>query len=158
MQVNFPNIARAIKFLLINDSVAASKLIQILNTHASEEDDVVINTMAGEITSMEFTSTHSVEETIETDEMEICIHTVEGTTSTTATVSSKSTTSKETKMNTEQTTAPQQPAQAAAPATDDNALALKIGKAVLYTAGAGAAIAAGVWAWKKWGSSSSTTV
>lgn len=167
MQVNFPNIARAIKFLLINDSVAASKLIQILNTHASEEDDVVINTMAGEITSMEFTSTHSVEETIETDEMEICIHTVEGTTSTTATVSSKSTASKETKMNTEQTTAqasstqqttaPQQPAQAAAPATDDNALALKIGKAVLYTAGAGAAIAAGVWAWRKWGSSSTSS-
>lgn len=164
MQVNFPNTARAIKFLLINDSVAASKLIQILNTHASEEDDVVINTMAGEITSMEFTSTHSVEETIETDEMEICIHTVEGTTTTTATVSSSnSSSSKEPKMNTENTTnasstqqqaAPQQPS--AAPA-DNNALALKIGKAVLYTAGAGAAIAAGVWAWKKWGSSSSST-
>ena len=165
MQVNFPNTARAIKFLLINDSVAASKLIQILNTHASEEDDVVINTMAGEITSMEFTSTHSVEETIETDEMEICIHTVEGTTTTTATVSSSNSSSKEPKMNTEQTTAqtsstqqaaaPQQPAQA--PAAEDNALALKIGKAVLYTAGAGAAIAAGVWALKKWGSSSTTT-
>ena len=165
MQVNFPNTARAIKFLLINDSVAASKLIQILNTHASEEDDVVINTMAGEITSMEFTSTHSVEETIETDEMEICIHTVEGTTTTTATVSSSNSSSKEPKMNTEQTTAqtsstqqaaaPQQPAPA--PAAEDNALALKIGKAVLYTAGAGAAIAAGVWAWKKWGSSSSST-
>ena len=48
--------------------------------------------------------------------------------------------------------APQQPA--SAPAAD-NALALKIGKAVLYTAGAGAAIAAGVWAWKKWGNPSS---
>lgn len=162
MQVNFPNTARAIKFLLINDSVAASKLIQILNTHASEEDDVVINTMAGEITSMEFTSTHSVEETIETDEMEICIHTVEGTTSTTATVSS-SNSSKAKTMNTENTTnasatqqaAPQQPAQA--PAAEDNALALKIGKAVLYTACAGAAIAAGVWAWRKRGSSSTTT-
>ena len=164
MQVNFPNTARAIKFLLINDSNVANKLIEILNTHASEEDDVVINTMAGEITSMEFTSTHSVEETIETDEMEICIHTVEGTTTTTATVSSSnSSSSKEPKMNTENTTnasstqqqaAPQQPS--AAPA-DNNALALKIGKAVLYTAGAGAAIAAGVWAWKKWGSSSSST-
>lgn len=167
MQVNFPNTARAIKFLLINDSVAASKLIQILNTHASEEDDVVINTMAGEITSMEFTSTHSVEETIETDEMEICIHTVEGTTTTTATVSSSnSSSSKEPKMNTEQTTAQTSSTQQAAapqqqptpaPAAEDNALALKIGKAVLYTAGAGAAIAAGVWAWKKWGSSSSST-
>ena len=57
---------------------------------------------------------------------------------------------------TQQTAAPQQqPAQA--PAAEDNALALKIGKAVLYTAGAGAAIAAGVWAWKKWGSSSTST-
>lgn len=61
--------------------------------------------------------------------------------------------------STQQTTAPQQPAQTAAPA-DNNELALKIGKGVLYVAGAGAAIAAGVWAWKKWGSSttSSTTV
>lgn len=60
----------------------------------------------------------------------------------------------------QQTAAPQQQSAPAAPAADDNALALKIGKAVLYTAGAGAAIAAGVWAWKKWGSSttSSTTV
>lgn len=44
-----------------------------------------------------------------------------------------------------------------APAADNNELALKIGKGVLYVAGAGAAIAAGVWAWKKWGSSSTST-
>ena len=55
----------------------------------------------------------------------------------------------------QQAAAPQQPAPA--PAAEDNQLALKIGKAVLYTAGAGAAIAAGVWAWKKWGSSTTTT-
>lgn len=168
MQVNFPNVARAIKFLLINDSNAANKLIEILSTHASEEDDVVINTSAGDIVSMEFTSTHSVEEHIETDDVEICIHTVEGSTSSTATVSSKtnSSSTKEPKMNTEQTTAQASATQQAAAAPQqqpapaeavDNALALKIGKAVLYTAGAGAAIAASVWAWKKWGSSSSST-
>lgn len=55
--------------------------------------------------------------------------------------------------STQQAAAPQQPA----PATDNNELALKIGKGVLYVAGAGAAIAAGVWAWKKWGSSTTTT-
>lgn len=168
MQVNFPNTARAIKFLLINDSNVANKLIEILSTHASEEDDVVINTLAGEIVSMEFTSTHEVEEHIETDDIEICIHTVKGTTTSTATVSSKSTTSTESKtMNTEQNTAfasstqqaAAQQTAPAAPAADNNELALKIGKGVLYAAGAGAAIAAGVWAWKKWGSSpTSTTV
>jgi cell division septation protein DedD len=165
MQVNFPNTARAIKFLLINDSVAASKLIQILNTHASEEDDVVINTSAGEIVSMEFTSTHSVEEHIETDDCEIRIHTLENTTTATATVSSKTNQTNESTMNTENSASTSSTQQAAAPqqqptpapAAEDNALALKIGKAVLYTAGAGAAIAAGVWAWKKWGSSTSST-
>lgn len=57
----------------------------------------------------------------------------------------------------QQAAAPQQHAPAPAPAADNNQLALKIGKGVLYVAGAGAAIAAGVWAWKKWGSSSSST-
>lgn len=46
-----------------------------------------------------------------------------------------------------------QPKAAAKPAAskEDNKLAMAIGKGVLYTAGAVAAGAAGLWAWKKWG-------
>jgi hypothetical protein len=46
-----------------------------------------------------------------------------------------------------------QPKAAAKPAAsaEDNKLAMTIGKGVLYTAGAVAAGAAGLWAWKKWG-------
>lgn len=46
-----------------------------------------------------------------------------------------------------------QPKAAAKPAAskEDNGLAMVIGKGVLYTAGAVAAGAAGLWAWKKWG-------
>lgn len=51
---------------------------------------------------------------------------------------------------------PKAAAKPAAPVDEDNSLAMAIGKGILYTAGAVAAGAAGVWAWKKWGPSSST--
>lgn len=148
-----------------NDAKVAAALIKILNDHAVDGEPISIKYANNSVASMCFTATHEVEEHVETDECEICIHTLENTTTATATVSSKTNPSTESKtMNTENTAnasstqqaaAPQQPAQA--PAAEDNALALKIGKAVLYTAGTGAAIAAGVWAWKKWSSSSSST-
>lgn len=162
MQVVCFNIARAQAHLeKTNDAATAALLITVLKQHAVEDSEISIFSEQGNVTHMTFKSTHEVDLEIEADGTVISIRT-DQTDQATATVSSN-TSSKETKMNTENTTnasstqqqaAPQQPS--AAPA-DKNALALKIGKAVLYTAGAGAAIAAGVWAWKKWGSSSTST-
>ena len=166
MQVVCFNITRAQAHLeKTNDAATAALLIQVLKEHAVEDAEISIFSEKGNVTHVTFTATHEVDMEIEADDTVISIHT-EQNDQATATVSSSNTSSSKAKtMNaentnnasaTQQTAAPQQqPAQA--PAAEDNALALKIGKAVLYTAGAGAAIAAGVWAWKKWGSSSSST-
>lgn len=154
MQIHCFNIERAVTNLEKSSDENAKHFINVLKEHAVDQD-VCITFNQGNLVSMTFTSTHEVDEEIDAGESVIFIHSVDN--AATATIASNNSSStKETKMNTEQTTAPQQPAQTAAPA-DNNALALKIGKAVLYTAGAGAAIAASVWAWKKWGSSSSST-
>ena len=164
MQVVCFNITRAQAHLeKTNDAATAALLIQVLKEHAVEDAEISIFSEKGNVTHVTFTATHEVDMEIEADDTVISIHT-EQNDQATATVSSSNPSTESKTMNTENTTnasstqqaaAPQQPAQA--PAAEDNALALKIGKAVLYTAGAGAAIAAGVWAWKKWGSSSSST-
>lgn len=164
MQVVCFNITRAQAHLeKTNDAATAALLIQVLKEHAVEDAEISIFSEKGNVTHVTFTATHEVDMEIEADDTVISIHT-EQNDQATATVSSSNPSTESKTMNTENTTnasstqqaaAPQQPAQA--PAAEDNALALKIGKAVLYTAGAGAAITAGVWAWKKWGSSSSST-
>lgn len=164
MQVVCFNITRAQAHLeKTNDAATAALLIQVLKEHAVEDAEISIFSEKGNVTHVTFTATHEVDMEIEADDTVISIHT-EQNDQATATVSSSNPSTESKTMNTENTTnasstqqaaAPQQPAQA--PAAEDNALALKIGKAVLYTAGAGAAIATGVWAWKKWGSSSSST-
>lgn len=164
MQVVCFNLARAQAHLeKTNDAATAALLITVLKEHAVEDSEISIFSEKGNVTHMTFTSTHEVDMEIEADDTVISIHT-EQNDQATATVSSSNTSSSKAKtMNTEnsnnasatQQAAPQQQP-AAAPAAEDNTLALKIGKGVLYVAGAGAAIAAGVWAWKKWGSSSSS--
>lgn len=162
MQIHCFNIERAVTHLEKSSDENAKHFINVLKEHAVDQD-VRITFNQGNLVSMTFTSTHEVDEEIDAGESVIFIHSVDN--AATATVSSSNSSSfKETKMNTEQTTAQASSTQQAAPqqqpapaAAADNALALKIGKAVLYTAGAGAAIAAGVWAWRKWGSSSSST-
>ena len=166
MQIHCFNIERAVTHLEKSSDENAKHFINVLKEHAVDQD-VRITFNQGNLVSMTFTSTHEVDEEIDAGESVIFIHSVDNAATATVSSSNSSPSFKETKMNTEQTTAstsstqqaagaPQQSAPAA-PAAEDNALALKIGKAVLYTAGAGAAIAAGVWAWKKWGSSSTTT-
>lgn len=160
MQVVCFNIARAQAHLeKTNDAATAALLISVLKEHAVEDSEISIFSEKGNVTHMTFKSTHEVDLEIEADDTVISIHT-DQVDQATATVSSKTNSTESKTMNTENTT--NASAQQAAPQQQptqqhvDNTLALKIGKAVLYTAGAGAAIAAGVWAWRKWGSSSTT--
>lgn len=159
MQIHCFNIERAIAHLEKSSDENALHFINVLKEHAVDQD-IRITFGQGNLVSMTFTSTHEVDEEIDAGESIIIIHSVDN--SATATVTPIFSPEAKT-MNTEQTasstttqqTAATQPAQTQKPV--DNALALKIGKVVLYTAGAAATVAAGVWAWKKWGSSSSST-
>ena len=98
MTANFPNVTGAIKFLNHNGSAAALALISVLEQHAEADSPVCVVGANGEIATMTFTSTHSVDVEMEVVDALIVIHEVNRTA--TATVTLNPNVNQETTMNT----------------------------------------------------------
>lgn len=98
MTANFPNVTGAIKFLNHNGSATAPALIAVLEQHAEKESPVSVVGSNGEIATMTFTSTHSVDVELEVDDAVITIHEVNR--SATATITLNPNVNQETTMNT----------------------------------------------------------
>ena len=156
MEMVFLNVDLALGFLAKGNTPLRVALGMLLKEEAVQDAEVKIFCSGGEIERMTFKSTHTLRKDIpcgdvvisvlSDDEENVCVWTSKAAAESVESVDKPaSPTSKEDAVDatvkSEKSTA-------------DETLALKVGKVVLTVAAIGAAVGAGVWAWKKWGKSS----
>jgi hypothetical protein len=164
MEMVFLNVERALNFLAKENSPLRVALGMLLQEHAQKDAEVKIFGEGGVITRMTFSSDKNLSDVIEVGEDVISVHSgaedaawanVFPRGSKEAQDASGDSTDKpaaETTSKDEAVDAVEVKSEKTAAA--DETLALKVGKVVLTVAAVGAAVGAGVWAWKKWGKSS----
>jgi hypothetical protein len=165
MEMNFLNVECALVHLGEKDTQVSKALAKLLAEHAVKGAEVKITGVADEINRMKFDSDEKLSDVIEVgDEWVISIISGEDETAwanvfprhheeaQAAADSVKDTTDNPTSPTS--TVGAEDASVKSEKANANESIALKVGKVVLTVAAVGAAIGAGVWAWKKWSKSS----